>query len=108
MSTPIAGFVPYFVSKKAVNTIGEGIRAELGQTNSKIRVTTISPGLVRTEIHELSGITLPPHAARLEPSDIAKTVELLLQLPSHVLITEFVVHHVINDTESLKKANNMK
>ncbi|XP_075238671.1 farnesol dehydrogenase-like [Lycorma delicatula] len=109
MTTPIpGGLVSYFASKKAVNTIGEGLRAELGQTNSRIRVTTVSPALVRTELQEVAGITVPPQIAGLESSDIAKTVELLLQLPAHVLITEFVVRHVVDDIESFKKANKME
>ncbi|XP_075210576.1 farnesol dehydrogenase-like [Lycorma delicatula] len=83
MTTPIPGMTSYYASKKAVNTIGEGLRAELGH-NSKIRVTTISPALVR-ELQELEGIVVSPKVAGLESVDIAKTVELLLQLPSHVL-----------------------
>ncbi|XP_075238669.1 farnesol dehydrogenase-like [Lycorma delicatula] len=94
MTTPAPGIVTYFASKKAVNTIGEGLRAELEQTNSKIRVTTISPGLVKTEIIEKAKILIPTEMQGLEASDIAKTVELLLQLPPYVLLPEFVVRHV--------------
>ncbi|XP_075238665.1 farnesol dehydrogenase-like isoform X2 [Lycorma delicatula] len=106
VSTPMPGITTYFASKKAVNTIGEGLRAELGQTNSKIRVTTISPGFVRTEIMDKIGMKIPPEVAGLESSDVAKTVELLLQLPPHVLITEFVVRHVIDETSRLKNHSN--
>ncbi|XP_075238673.1 farnesol dehydrogenase-like [Lycorma delicatula] len=63
VSTPITGIATYYASKKAVNTIGEGLRAELGQTNSKIRVTTISPGYVKTEIVEQIEMKIPPDRA---------------------------------------------
>ncbi|XP_075210577.1 dehydrogenase/reductase SDR family member 11-like [Lycorma delicatula] len=63
MSTPIPGIATYYASKKAVNTIGEGLRAALGQTNSKIRVTTISPGYVKTEIVEQIEMKIPPDRA---------------------------------------------
>lgn len=39
MSSPVPGVVPYFASKKAVTTISEGLRIELGLTKSKIKVS---------------------------------------------------------------------
>ncbi|XP_075211127.1 farnesol dehydrogenase-like [Lycorma delicatula] len=98
MSSVIPGMTSYCASKKAVNTISEGLRAELGQTNSKIRVTTISPGLVRTEILLPMGITIPPQVNALESADVAKVVEMLLQLPSHILLPEFVIRTVLDQT----------
>lgn len=85
--------ITYYASKKAVNAISDGLRAELAAENSGIRVSVISPGLVDTEILDVVGMKLPPHvlATAIKPSEVAETVAFILQFPQHANISEIVI-----------------
>ncbi|XP_067102665.1 dehydrogenase/reductase SDR family member 11-like [Osmerus mordax] len=83
----------YSATKYAVTALTEGLRQELREAGSHIRVTSISPGLVETEfafrLHSLS----PEKAAAtygslkcLEAVDIANALIYVLSAPSHVQI----------------------
>ncbi|KAJ4444221.1 hypothetical protein ANN_06012, partial [Periplaneta americana] len=84
-------FYMYGATKNAVTNLAEGLRRELVKSNSKIRVTSISPGLVRTEIMDVahlhtftaSDIFENPH---LEPQDISDAVIYVLGTPPHVQV----------------------
>ncbi|KAG8236611.1 hypothetical protein J437_LFUL017052 [Ladona fulva] len=89
---PYSGHHAYGASKHAVTVLTEGLRRELMEAKSSIRVTSVSPGLVKTEIFEAAGgdpnIYQNPH---LQPKDIADCVIFALQCPPNVQIHELTV-----------------
>ncbi|KAJ9576084.1 hypothetical protein L9F63_007049, partial [Diploptera punctata] len=86
------GLMMYTATKNAVNALTEGLRRELVQKKSKIRITAISPGVVQTDILAASGFELGPGSAEnvfkniphLEAKDIADSVVYALGTPPHV------------------------
>ena len=83
----------YAASKAAVHMLGEGLRLELGPKG--IRVTTVAPGLVDTDLFgdEPAAARLHEKAAEvgLKPQDVARTVVEVLGAPAHVLHPEIVL-----------------
>ncbi len=88
----------YCGTKFAVHAISENVREEVADSN--VRVTTIAPGAVETEL--LSHTTSDEIKAGYEdwkesmegvlvPDDIARTVEFAYQQPQGVCIREIVV-----------------
>ncbi len=80
----------YSASKFAVRSMTEGLRAELRDLGSKIRVTAISPGFVETEFAArflgdayLARETYAKYPV-IQPEDIAETVVHVLSAPDHV------------------------
>ncbi|RZF37000.1 hypothetical protein LSTR_LSTR004688 [Laodelphax striatellus] len=94
VSRPIATQVMYCASKKAVMAVSEGIRRELILEGSKIRVSTICPGMVDTNILKAVNHSFSPDKPKLLPEDVAQTVLFCLQVPPHVQISDIVVHPV--------------
>lgn len=92
---PFSGHHAYGSSKHAVRVLTEGLRRELLEAKSSIRITSVSPGLVKTEIFEAAGADLSiyenPH---LNAKDIADCVIFALGCPSHVQIHELTVKPV--------------
>lgn len=96
-SIPFIGyrkFHAYAPSKFAVTAVSEVLRQELIiQSNDKIRVSNLSPGLVRTEM------TAPDQnadkyfatVAVLRPEDVAQAISFLLATPYNVNITELTI-----------------
>ncbi|XP_069683503.1 farnesol dehydrogenase-like [Periplaneta americana] len=89
----------YCSSKHAVTALTEGLRRELVNQKSKIRVTSVSPGLVKTEIGIASGATPEIMEAfkdvpALEPKDIADAVIYILGVPPKVQIHELMIKPV--------------
>ncbi|XP_058838955.1 farnesol dehydrogenase-like [Topomyia yanbarensis] len=87
----------YPASKYAVTAITETMRNELREAGTKIKVTSISPGFVRTEMVELCDTynnleveSLP----MLQPEDIAKAIVYALGTPPHVQIHELTIKPV--------------
>jgi len=84
----------YSGTKFAVRAISEGLRQEAG---SKIRVTMISPGAVRTELAET--ISDPDLKKRVEafqalaiaPIDVAQAIAFAIDQPSDVDVNEIIV-----------------
>lgn len=81
----------YSATKHAVRALTEGLRQELRELKSPIRVTCISPGLVKTSIFKNSlGDNFDKHLYEAYPSitpvDIASTIEFILATPSHVQV----------------------
>lgn len=85
-----AGSGVYSATKFAVRSLTEGLRRELRDLGSDIRVTSISPGFVETEFAAV--YHGDPAAARetydrfpvLQPADLADAVEYVLGAPGRV------------------------
>ncbi|KAJ9591489.1 hypothetical protein L9F63_001975 [Diploptera punctata] len=87
----------YGATKNAVTQLAEGLRRELIQSNSNIRVSSISPGLVRTEIMDVAHLqtfsskdvfTGNPY---MEAQDIADAVVFVLGAPQRVQVKEMIL-----------------
>ncbi|KAJ8943899.1 hypothetical protein NQ318_019507 [Aromia moschata] len=94
------GISVYPGSKFAVTALAEVLRLELNSEKSKIKITSISPGLVETDI-------IPPQMKETEnyknmikekiilpPEDIADGVIYALSTPPHVQIQELTIRPV--------------
>ncbi|XP_069683496.1 farnesol dehydrogenase-like [Periplaneta americana] len=86
----------YSSSKHAVTALTEGLRRELVNQKSKIRVTSVSPGAVRTEFGLAAGATPEMLEAYkdipiLESEDVADAVLYVLGTPPHVQIHELML-----------------
>ena len=86
----------YCASKAAVRMLSDALKRDL--LGTRIRVTTISPGMVRTEFQKVRhhGRTEPAAQAYqgytpLEPDDVAQIVLFAVTRPSRVNINEVVV-----------------
>ena len=75
----------YSSTKWAVTGMGESLRQELRQEESKVRVTIVEPGMVDTPFFD----NRPTGA--LEPDDIARIVMFALDQPDRVDINEILV-----------------
>lgn len=92
------GSAVYSGTKAAVNWISEGLRAELAREKMPIRVTSIMPGAVTTEL--TTHITDPdifaffrthPPIEFMKAEDIAAAVLYALQQPPHVDINQILL-----------------
>ncbi|XP_021929730.1 dehydrogenase/reductase SDR family member 11-like [Zootermopsis nevadensis] len=94
------GFSMYTASKYAVTALTEGLRKELVNLKSNIRVTSISPGMVKTDFLTSSGTKLVTAEAtyssnpHLLPKDVADAVLFALGSRPHVQIHEVTIHPV--------------
>uniref|UniRef100_T1P8J9 Short chain dehydrogenase n=1 Tax=Musca domestica TaxID=7370 RepID=T1P8J9_MUSDO len=84
----------YPASKHAVTAMTEVYRNEFLMHNTKLKVTSISPGVVRTEIFSEEDWEKMKDFAALEASDIADAVVYCLQTPPHVQIHELTIKPV--------------
>lgn len=87
----------YSATKYAVRSLTEGLRQELRESRSKIRVSAISPGFVETEF---AGVYNRDPAACaetygkfrvLDSSDIADALVYLLGAPPHVQVHDLLI-----------------
>ncbi|MPC32866.1 dehydrogenase/reductase SDR family member 11-like [Portunus trituberculatus] len=88
----------YTASKYAVTALTEGMRQELRQTNTNIRISSISPGVVRTEIRDTWLDTEATNKfyheyPSLKPEDIVSSVMHALAAPPHVQIHDVMVRN---------------
>ncbi|XP_064110945.1 dehydrogenase/reductase SDR family member 11-like [Macrobrachium nipponense] len=89
----------YTATKFAVTALTEGLRQELRNLKSNIRVSTISPGLVKTEFFERMTQSQSVHdiyssQPHISSSDVASSVCHALAAPPHVQIHEIIVQPV--------------
>ncbi|XP_063235311.1 farnesol dehydrogenase-like [Bacillus rossius redtenbacheri] len=88
------GLYMYTGTKHAVTALTEGLRKELTQLKSNIRITSVSPGAVRTDM--ITGIGVPEEDLKnmpmLEPEDIADAVLYTLSTPPRVQVHEITIH----------------
>ncbi|XP_069683488.1 dehydrogenase/reductase SDR family member 11-like [Periplaneta americana] len=85
---PELGLTMYSAAKHAVTALTEGLRRELVNTKSKIRVTSLSPGLVKTGSVSEDLLKVLPY---LVPQDLADAVVYILGTPPHVQIHELTM-----------------
>jgi NADP-dependent 3-hydroxy acid dehydrogenase YdfG len=94
----------YVATKTALRALAEALRRELRALKSGIRITAISPGLVRTEFaanfwqseemaHKIYG-----KFQVLEPEDIASIVCYVLACPPHVQVHDVLVRPTEQET----------
>lgn len=87
----------YPASKYGITAATEVMRRELvNKGNRKIKITSLSPGLVKTNILKAAGLSKEIEESFFEnpfilPEDIANTIEYLLSTPEHVNIIEITV-----------------
>ncbi|KAK4880615.1 hypothetical protein RN001_008761 [Aquatica leii] len=96
----------YCSSKFPVTAAVEGLRVELNEIKSQIKVSSICPGYIKTEIIDAC-IKEQPEAEQflkqledepsLSPDDIADTVIYLLSTPPHVQIHNIFIRAVGSD-----------
>ncbi|MEM8602763.1 MAG: SDR family NAD(P)-dependent oxidoreductase [Cyanobacteria bacterium P01_H01_bin.121] len=92
-----AGSGLYAASKFAVRALTEGLRQELRQAQSQIKVTAISPGFVETEFAEkyhqsaTKAAEVYSQFPVLQPHDIAEAVWYALSQPEHVQIHDLLL-----------------
>jgi NADP-dependent 3-hydroxy acid dehydrogenase YdfG len=87
----------YAATKFAVRALTEGLRQELRDQGSPVRVTAISPGLVETEFaahcfgSEQRAREIYGRFKVLEAGDVAETVLYALCAPPHVQVHDILV-----------------
>ncbi|XP_072397517.1 farnesol dehydrogenase-like [Diabrotica undecimpunctata] len=99
----IDGLNIYPATKYAITSLAQTLRKELSKTKTKIKVTSLSPGLVNTEIFAVGGMTnyadslIQEEVPALSPRDIADAVTYILSTPPHVNISELIIQPVNED-----------
>jgi NADP-dependent 3-hydroxy acid dehydrogenase YdfG len=90
------GLTVYSGSKFFVEAVSQGLRLETAGTG--LRVTTIQPGNVATDLPALSHDTealerygQPGGARILDPEDVAASILHVLRQPDHVAVNEILV-----------------
>ncbi|KAJ8943906.1 hypothetical protein NQ318_019514 [Aromia moschata] len=93
----LPGLSAYPASKFAVTALAETLRLELNSLKSKIKITSISPGLVESEINkpEYDRHRLFKEGKMLKPEDIADGVVYVLSTPPHVQIQELTINTIL-------------
>lgn len=90
------GLAVYSASKFFVEALSKGLRLETAGTG--VKVTTVQPGNVATDLLALSGdeealeqYGQPTGAKVLDPEDVAASIAYVLSQPDHVAVNEVLV-----------------
>ncbi|XP_052071671.1 dehydrogenase/reductase SDR family member 11-like [Mytilus californianus] len=87
----------YSATKFAVTALGDGIRNELREMKSQIRITSISPGLVETEFayrmqkNDEKAKALYESIKCLQADDIADALVYALGAPAHAQVHDILI-----------------
>ena len=85
----------YAAAKYAVTALTETLRQELNSVGSKIKVSSVSPGFVDTDMvkeeEALQGLEFVPI---LLPEDVAQAVLYVLGTPPHVQVHELMIRPI--------------
>ncbi|XP_012253451.2 farnesol dehydrogenase-like [Athalia rosae] len=89
----------YPSSKFAVTAMTEVTRKELVLAGTKIKITSVSPGYVSTELFSPNGVSvISPDRLKtlsaLNPEDVANAVSYALSTPEHVQVCELIIRAV--------------
>ncbi|XP_046748682.1 farnesol dehydrogenase-like [Diprion similis] len=88
----------YPSTKYAVTALSELTRKEFAANKIRVKVTSISPGFVATEIFKVGGISetekLFQDTPHLQPKDVADAIVYVLGTPEHVQISELTIRPV--------------
>lgn len=93
----------YNATKYAVRALTEGLRRELREMGSGIRVSAISPGVMETEwaakFHKSEGAAKEIFSGGkvIQPEDIASMVKYLLSCPPHIQIHDILVRYTTQE-----------
>lgn len=93
--TPYYAHKMYNASKTAITVLCEGLRHELSLVNSKIKVSSISPGSVDTDIFKTAKFRPSSQVVSsrpaLKPEEVAAMVITTLETPPRVEISELTI-----------------
>nr|XP_046486135.1 farnesol dehydrogenase-like isoform X2 [Neodiprion pinetum] len=85
----------YPATKHAITTITETVRRELSLANSKIKITSVSPGFVKTDIMRASGVAnheqFFDNLPHLQPKSVVDAVLYILGTPEDVQVMELTL-----------------
>jgi NADP-dependent 3-hydroxy acid dehydrogenase YdfG len=92
----------YGATKFAIESAAEALRREIGQHG--VRVTTIKPGIVRSEFQGVAGYgpevlegTMEKFGPMLTPEDVAATIRFAVEQPANVNISSLTLRPVRQD-----------
>ncbi|KAJ8954343.1 hypothetical protein NQ318_011014 [Aromia moschata] len=85
----------YPASKYAVTALAETLRVELNALKLKIKITSLSPGAVDTEIILQNLKKILEEKQILDSEDIADAIVYVLSTPPHVQIQELTIRPVV-------------
>uniref|UniRef100_A0A023FB54 Putative dehydrogenase n=1 Tax=Triatoma infestans TaxID=30076 RepID=A0A023FB54_TRIIF len=101
----VVGTGNYFASKHAVLVLTECLKNELAAMKSNIRVTSISPGLVDTEMANIFTHNSVHHYPFLTTNDVLECLLFVLSVKPHVNISELIVQPVGETYATLSSAH---
>ncbi|KAL1513591.1 hypothetical protein ABEB36_002985 [Hypothenemus hampei] len=109
-----AGLNVYGPSKYAVTALAQTLRFDINREKLPIKITSVSPGYVKTEFQQVAGLeTLPPAVPGLAGEDVADAVIYTLSTPPSVNISvgnidkrinirELLIYLLFRDSRSIK------
>ncbi|KAL5243139.1 hypothetical protein ACI65C_010549 [Semiaphis heraclei] len=88
----------YAATKYSVTSITENLRELMGMKDLPIRVTSVSPGAVETEMAVEFGLDKLEGVKTLKPIDIAEAIMYALSAPQRVNVSEIIIRPTNENT----------